>query len=120
VGLIVLHHISDMSSSDLPSRAPSTTGQQPSMAAVHSERNKRKAAEARALAAEQTVAGLTRRIEELERINQETLAKLHLAQVKPPRSLSMTKGDLRFYSDGAISGTPRVDASPSYSLTVPS
>jgi len=90
------------------------------MAAVHSERKKRKAAEARALVAEQAVADLTRRIKELERINQETLAKLHLAQVKQPRSLSMTKGDLRFYSDGAISGTPRINASPSHSVTVPS
>jgi hypothetical protein len=86
--------------SDLPSPvAPKTASQKPSaMVAVHFERNKRKAAEIRAQAAEQIVAVLERNIADLVRFNHEALDKLQIAQAELAKYKAMADdadGDIR-------------------------
>jgi hypothetical protein len=79
------------------------------MAAVRAERNKRKAAEARTLAAEQTVAALKRQVEDLQQANH----VLQIAQAHPSRSsLRMLSGGLLYDEDTrVITGLPLNDGS---------
>jgi hypothetical protein len=119
---MVLHNISCMSQSDLPSAAPEkTASEKPSaLGGVHFERKKRKAAEARALAAEQAAAGLRDRVDSLDFHNQELAEKLKAALARAARSEALLKAEkephslaalgLRFDANsGVLSGTPLAD-----------
>jgi hypothetical protein len=83
-----------MSTSDLPSPVPPASQKPWAMA----ERNKRKAAETRAQTAEQTVAVLRGRIDDLLRLNHEALEKLQIAQAELAKHKAMADdadGDIR-------------------------
>ncbi|MGY4601236.1 seryl-tRNA synthetase [Bradyrhizobium sp. GM22.5] len=111
-----------MTQSDWPPSEPQKTASQKptALGGVQAERRKRKAAEAKLLAADETNALLQQRVNDLEHQNRELTGKLQAALTRAARSETALDAEKNPQSlaalglhyekhSGTISGTPKID-----------